>query len=118
MMANLRSVAERFASRLGNDLALLVITFDPKYDTPDTLRAYAASERATGEGWHFLTGDPAAIERVCDAFGIQYWPEEGLITHTLQTAVIDRNGRLAATIEGKEYAAAQLGDLVAEVLGP
>ena len=28
-----------------------------------------------------------------NAFGIQYWAEEGLITHSLQTAVIDRDGR-------------------------
>ena len=56
-----------------------------------------------GPGWHFLTGDPANVERVCNAFGIQYWPEEGLITHSLQTAVIDRDGRLAATVEGKDF---------------
>ena len=64
---------------------------------------YAASQRAGGPGWHFLTGDPAKIERVCNAFGIQYWAEEGLITHSLQTAVIDRDGRLAATVEGKDF---------------
>jgi protein SCO1/2 len=62
-------------------------------------------------GWHFLTGDPANIERVCNAFGIQYWAEEGLITHSLQTAVIDRDGRLAATVEGKDFTPQQLGDL-------
>ena len=59
--------------------------------------------RAGGPGWHFLTGDAANVERVCNAFGIQYFPDEGLITHSLQTAVVDRNGRLAATVEGKEF---------------
>jgi hypothetical protein len=39
-----------------------------------------------------------------------------MITHSLQTAVIDRDGRLAATVEGKEYSPKQLGDLVASVL--
>ena len=77
---------------------------------------YAASQRAGGPGWHFLTGDPAKIERVCNAFGIQYWAEEGLITHSLQTAVIDRDGRLAATVEGKDFTPQQLGDLVGAVL--
>ena len=54
--------------------------------------------------------------RVCNAFGIRYWAEEGLITHSLQTAVIDRGGRLAATVEGKDFTPAQLGDLVDSVL--
>jgi protein SCO1/2 len=116
MMANLRSVRDRFSARMGTDLALFVVTFDPQYDTPERLRAFAAVEHATDAGWHFLTGDAAAIERVCQAFGIQYWPEEGLITHTLQTAIIDREGTLAAAVEGREYTARQLGDLVGDVL--
>jgi protein SCO1/2 len=116
MVTNFRAVRDRFAARMDRDLVLLTISFDPKFDTPETLAAYATSERAGGPGWHFLTGDSANIERVCNAFGIQYWAEEGLITHSLQTAVIDRDGRLAATVEGKDFSPRQLGDLVESVL--
>jgi protein SCO1/2 len=116
MVANFRALRDRFADRMGRDLVLLTVSFDPQYDTPAILADYASSQRAGGRGWHFLTGDPAKIERVCDAFGIEYFADEGLITHSLQTAVIDRNGRLAATVEGKTYTPAQLGDLVGAVL--
>jgi protein SCO1/2 len=116
MVENFRAIRQRFADRMGRDLVLLTISFDPKYDTPQVLARYAASQRAGGTGWHFLTGDPKRVERVCNAFGIQYWAEEGLITHSLQTAVIDRDGRLAATVEGKDFTPQQLGDLVGAVL--
>jgi protein SCO1/2 len=116
MVENFRAVRERFAARMATDLVLLTISFDPQFDTPQILARYAASRRAGGPGWHFLTGDPANIERVCNAFGIEYWAEEGLITHSLQTAVIDRDGRLAATVEGKDFTPQQLGDLVSAVL--
>ena len=116
MIANFRALRERFADRMDRELVLLTVSFDPKYDTPQRLAAYATAERAGGPGWHFLTGDSASIERVCNAFGIQYFPEEGLITHTLQTAVLDREGRLAATVEGKDFDGRQLGDLVAVAL--
>jgi protein SCO1/2 len=116
MVENFKAVRARFAGRMDRDLVFLTISFDPRYDTPDVLTKYAASRRAGGPGWHFLTGDPAEIERVCNAFGIQYWAEEGLITHSLQTAVIDRNGRLAATVEGKDFTPQQLGDLVGSIL--
>jgi protein SCO1/2 len=116
MVENFRAVRERFASRMDRDLVLLTISFDPQFDTPPVLARYAATRRAGGPGWHFLTGEPANIERVCNAFGIQYWAEEGLITHSLQTAVIDRDGRLAATVEGKDFTPQQLGDLVGAVL--
>jgi protein SCO1/2 len=116
MVENFRAIRDRFAARMNRDLALLTITFDPKYDTPAMLTAYAASHGAGGPGWHFLTGDAAQIEHVCNAFGIQYWADEGLITHSLETAVLGRDGRLAATVEGKDFTPQQLGDLVASVL--
>jgi protein SCO1/2 len=116
MIENFRAVRSRLAARMERDLVLLTISFDPQYDTPQMLATYAASNRAGGPGWHFLTGDSANIERVCNAFGIQYWAEEGLITHSLQTAVIDRDGRLAGTVEGKDFTPQQLGDLIAAVL--
>jgi protein SCO1/2 len=118
MVENFKALRDRFASRMNRDLVFLTISFDPRYDTPDVLMKYASTQRAGGPGWHFLTGDPARIERVCNAFGIEFWAEEGLITHSLQTAVIDREGRLAATVEGKDFTPQQLGDLVGAVLGP
>jgi len=117
MVENFRALRTRFLDRMDRDLVFLTVSFDPQYDTPAILAQYAASQRAGGPGWHFLTGDPAKIERVCDAFGIQYFADEGLITHSLQTAVIDRDGRLAATVEGKDFTPKQLGDLIESALG-
>jgi protein SCO1/2 len=116
MVAGFRALRDRFADRMDRDLVLLTISFDPTYDTPEMLRKYATGHGAGGPGWHFLTGDADRVERVCAAFGVQYWAEEGLITHSLQTAVIDRSGRLAATVEGKDFTSRQLGDLVGAVL--
>ena len=77
-------------------------------------RRYAANV----PGWHFLSGTPSAIAAVCASFGIEYWPDQGLITHTLQTAVIDREGRLRASVEGRGYSARQIADLVGSILDP
>jgi protein SCO1/2 len=116
MMTNLGAVRDRFPERLGRDLALLTVTFDPQYDTPEKLREYGDRYQANVPGWHLLTGSADEIGRVCSVFGVEFWPEEGLITHTLQTAVIDRDGTLAATVEGKDYSGRQLSDLIAQVL--
>jgi len=118
MVDHFKLVSERFDARLGNDLVLLTVSFDPKFDTPDVLRSYAEDFGAERVGWHFLTGSLDAIDRVCAAFGIEYWPDEGLLTHSLQTAIIDREGRLAATIEGKDFSGKQLGDLLEAILDP
>jgi protein SCO1 len=117
MIANLDALRDRFRAELGTHLSLVAVTFDPQHDTPERMRAYAHQYQADVPGWHFLTGSVQEIGRVCAMFGVEFWPEEGMITHTLQTAVIDREGKLAASVEGKNYTRRQLGDLVAQVLG-
>jgi len=52
------------------------------------------------------------IERVAVMFGLDYFPDEGLINHSLRTVVIDRAGRVRANVEGNRFTAQQLGDLV------
>jgi protein SCO1/2 len=116
MVANLAAVRNRFPERLGKDLTLLTVTFDPKYDTPEVLRKFAARYSGNVPGWHFLSGSPAAIAAVCSSFGIEYWLDQGLITHSLQTAVLDREGRLRASVEGRGYSGRQIADLVGTIL--
>jgi protein SCO1/2 len=107
---------KRFQNRLGRDLVLLTVTFDPAHDTPEVLATYAAQWNADPAVWHFLTGPPADIQRVCRMFGVHAFPNEGLMDHSLHTVIINRRGTLAVNIEGNSYSAVQLGDLTAELL--
>ncbi|MCW5981030.1 MAG: SCO family protein [Bryobacteraceae bacterium] len=112
LAANFAGLQRRFGERLGRDLALLSVTIDPEHDTPSELRKYAKIWNTRAEGWRFLTGSIEEVRRVAGAFGMVYWPEEGLITHTSKTGVVTRDGRLAALVDGPGYSARQLGDLI------
>lgn len=113
---NFAVLQKRFASRLGRDLVLLTVTFDPVHDTPDVLAQYATQLNADSEHWRFLTGPIADVTRVCRLFGVDAFPDEGLMNHSLHTALIDRQGRLIANIEGNQFTATQLGDLTETAL--
>ena len=113
---NFQRLQKRFGKRLGNDLELLSVTFDPVHDTPEVLTKYAEVWKADGDGWRFLTGPLADVKQVCSRFGMNFWPDEGALTHSLHTVVIDRHGRLVANIEGNQFTAEQLGDLVEATL--
>jgi len=110
------TLQRRFADRLGKDVVQMTITFDPVHDQPEVLADYAKTWKANSKTWHFLTGSPEDVERVCSWFGIEAWPNEGLLVHTLHTAIIDRDGRLAANLEGNQFTAQQLGDLAETVM--
>jgi protein SCO1/2 len=115
--SNVFSVLQRrFARQYGRDLVLLTVTFDPERDTPEVLATYAARFNADPKMWRFLTGNVADVRRVCALFGVESYLDEGLVNHSLHTAVVDRRGRLVANVEGNRYTPEQLGDLVLETL--
>ena len=116
LVTQFNTVQKRFKERMGRDLVLLTVSFDPTRDTPERLAEYSRQWNADPASWHFLTGASADIQRVCRQFGVDAFPDEGLITHSTRTVVIDRQGAIAASIEGNQYAAAQLGDLIDSVL--
>jgi len=113
---NFGVLAKKYGARLGRDLVLLTVTFDPVHDQPEVLQKYAETWKANPENWRFLTGDTAEIQRVCDLFGVNYASNEGLFIHSIHTAVIDRKGKLVTNLEGNEFTSKQLADLVEAVL--
>jgi protein SCO1 len=116
MSNNFGALQKRFAGEIGRDLMLLTITFDPERDTPEVLGDYAARWQPNPAGWRFLTGSVADIRRVGALFGQEAFADEGLLNHSLHTAVIDRAGTLRANIEGNQFTPEQLGDLVLATL--
>jgi protein SCO1/2 len=116
---NFGVLQRRFQPRMGKDLIFLTVTFDPVHDTPEALARYASAWKADPQNWRFLTGLTSDIARVCASFGVDFFPDEGLMDHSLHTAIIDSQGKLVVNLEGNEYSAEQLGDLVQTVLdGP
>lgn len=116
LSSNLARVEKRFHDDAGRDLALLTIVIDPDHDQGATLTQYASTWKADPAVWHFLTGPLPEIKQVAEMFGMNFWRDEGLLTHSLHTIVIDRQGQLAANIEGNQFTAEQLGDLVQTVM--
>jgi protein SCO1/2 len=116
--SNFALLQRRFKQKLGRDLVLLTITFDPARDRPDVLARYAAQWHADAATWHFLTGRTEDVRRVTNLFGVDFFPDEGLLDHSVRTAFVGRDGRLIANIEGNQFSADQLANLVQTLLEP
>jgi protein SCO1/2 len=91
---------------------LLSVSFDPKNDTPVVLAQHARKLGADPKVWTFVTGDREEIDRFASSLlltlvrGEAANPDE--IGHTLRTTVIDRNGRIAKSYAGADWAPAEL----------
>jgi protein SCO1/2 len=109
---NLSAVERRFKDHAGRDLILLTIAIDPEHDRGETLATYAEAFQADPQKWHFLTGSVAEVHQVANLFGMNFWREDGLLTHSLHTVMINGKGELSTNLEGNRFTAQQLGDLV------
>lgn len=115
LASNFGQLQKRFADRMGKDLVLLTIAIDPEHDEKGALADYAKIW-TTNPHWHFLTGPIDRTKQMAGRFGVEFWKDEGLMIHSFGTAIVDRQGRLAANLEGNQFSAKQLGDVVEKVL--
>lgn len=113
---NFARLQKRFAGEMGRNLILLTVSLDPVHDQPEALAEYGRTWNIDPKGWHLLTGPPANVQKFCERFGVAFYPDEGQLIHSLHTLIIDRQGKLAANLEGNEFTAEQLGDLVQTML--
>lgn len=99
----------RAAGRGGQDVRILLVTNDPKRDTPPVLRSYVAKFGPQVVG---LTGDSASMARAMAGYGAYTMPpapaaahahggahaKPAMISHSAVVYGIDREGRLRVVI--------------------
>ncbi len=82
---------------------LLAVTVDPENDTVPVLKEFATKIGADPSRWKFLTGDPAAVARVAETFGVLYYPDRGQIVHSQAVAVVGPDGKLETIYFGEQW---------------
>jgi protein SCO1/2 len=94
----------------GKEFDVVLVSFDPR-DTPEAANAKKRAHldhwaaRDTSDGWHFLTGDEAAIRRVTSAAGFTYqWDEQTQqFAHVSGLLVANADGTLSRYFYGVEF---------------
>lgn len=90
---------------------LVTVTTDPKYDSPEVLKRYAARYNPNAERWWFLTGNTSDIALLVreglKLVAQETKPEErvndaDLVIHSTVFVLLDKKGRLRGSIESTE----------------
>jgi protein SCO1 len=95
----------------GREFELLTISFDPREGpalAAHKKKAYLArlGKPGAAAGWHFLTGDAAALEAISRAVGFRYtWDEETRqFAHPAGLVILTPDGTISRYLYGIEYA--------------
>ncbi len=118
MSKNFASLQERFCKDLPGKVQLLSISFDPEFDTPETLSRYAALFQGQNgdKDWRFATGTPEQINHVTAMFGLIREPANGFINHDLRTALISPEGKLVHIWRSNVWTPYEVERMTREVL--
>lgn len=102
---------------LAGKIRLLSVSFDPKFDRAETLKAHAKQLGADAKVWHFATADEAVVDRLAAEFGVNVIREkDGTISHNLRTAVIDPTGRVRSIVDNNAWTAEELAASLKDAL--
>jgi protein SCO1/2 len=96
---------------VGKEFQVVTVSFDPAERPADASakkKAYldVYNRSGAGQGWHFLTGPLASIERITEAVGFRYARDErtGQFAHAAAIYVATPDGRLSRYFYGIDYA--------------
>ena len=91
---------------LKSRVRLLSVTLDPAFDTPDVLSAHATRLQADPQVWSFVRPDDQAANELSTRLGVTSTRESndnGIIVHSLVTAVIGPDGVVSKIFRGNEW---------------
>lgn len=85
----LKEIQEIFDSRK-QEAEFIIISFDPKTDTPEVLKQFKSHMGYDRPNWHFLTGSEADTRKFANKMGLgDYWKMDDHILHSFRIAYLD-----------------------------
>lgn len=76
------------------DLEFISISFDPEFDTPDILKAYAEGYGIDGSNFRFVTGNMEVVQLLVKALGVTTINKGDSFAHSLVTVLVDKNRKI------------------------
>lgn len=88
-----RTIQRKFVDALEKDLVLVLITTDPKRDSPERVDAYTKGFQGR---WYFLTGTEEQLKEVWDNYRVfvKEKADSDIVYHSYMVALVDREGMI------------------------
>jgi cytochrome oxidase Cu insertion factor (SCO1/SenC/PrrC family) len=93
---------------------LLSISFDPGFDSPEMLSAYANAYRnGDTNHWMFAVASTNTLSGLAPRLDLMIMREgDNIMSHNLRTVVLDPQGRIFRQLDGNQWTPQQLADAI------
>ena len=83
----------------GTPIEVVVVSYDPKADSPVSWSQYRRKHRLSRSNWHFLTGTPAGTRQFAEAIQFRYWSYDEHVVHDFRILMIRPDGEIAGSLD-------------------
>lgn len=89
---------QAMADARGQRLQFVVVSLDPKADTPEDWRAFRHSHHLDRDNWHFMRGTAKETRMLASLLGIGYWAYDDHVIHDFRVLRLGLHGRIEAML--------------------
>lgn len=101
LVADMRNIESRLPENIKKDVKLVLISIDPKTDTPERLKEFAIANKMEGEQWEFLRSTEDNTREFAAVLAVNYKKIAPLdFSHSNIISVFNAEGELTFQQEG------------------
>lgn len=104
-LARLKDI-QAAADAAGRRFDFVVVSLDPKNDTPEAWVRYRKARGVERGNWTFLTATVDDTPALARLLGVKYWLFDGHIMHDFRVLRVDAEGRVVGVMESYDADAA------------
>ncbi len=99
LVADMRNIEKQITNK--KDVQYVIVSIDPKTDTPEKLKAFAKENFMDGEQWTFLQGTPSSVREFANVLAVRYKQISPIdFSHSNIISVFNPQGELVHQQEG------------------
>ncbi len=115
LISNVKKIEAALAPEVRAEVRVLLVSFDPKNDTPAVLRGVIEKHQLDASRWKLSTGTEDTVRDVAAVLGIKYRDAEGAFNHSSVITLLDRKGVIDLRLDALGDATAPTAKRLAEL---
>lgn len=101
LVADMKNIAAQMPESKKEKIQYVLVSIDPKNDTPEKLKAFAQINKMDADEWTFLQGNENSVREFANVLSVKYKEIEPMdFSHSNIISVFDTNGNLVHQQEG------------------
>lgn len=92
IISDMKAIEAQLAENTRKQVRFILVSFDPKRDTPAVLRQLAADRSLDLALWTLLTGDDDGVRELANVLGMKYRVAGGEFVHSSVITILDDKG--------------------------